>query len=56
MAKRYLITISDDCVNDIEEIDRMTIDDEGIVWYNYCYADGAFGESLPVGVIEEVKE
>ena len=55
MVEKYIIKISDDYVNDIEELDRMTIDDEGIVWYNYCYADGAYGESLPIGVIEEIK-
>jgi len=56
MAKRYLITISDDYVNDIKEYDCLRIDDEGIVWYEFSYDNGRFGEDEPVGVIKEVKE
>ena len=56
MAKRYLITISDDYMNDIKEYDRIRIDDEGIVWYEFSYDNGRLGEDEPVGTIKEVEE
>ena len=54
--KKFLIKISDDYENDIKEYERLSIDDENIVWYNFSYADGAYGESIPVGVMEEIKK
>ena len=56
MAKRYLITISDDYVNDIEEYSMLHIDDDGIVWYLFSYNGGKISEYEPVGTIQEVKE
>ena len=55
MVEKYIIKISDDYVNDIEELDRLRIDDEGIVWYEYSYDNGRLGEDIPIGVIEEIK-
>ena len=56
MVNKFLIKISDDYVDDIKEYDRIRIDDEGIVWYEYSYDNGRLGEDIPVGVMEEVKE
>lgn len=55
MVNKFLIKISDDCVNDVKELDRLRIDDEGIVWYEYIYDNGRLGEDIPIGVIEEIK-
>ncbi len=55
MAKKYLITISDDYINDIEDFTDIHIDDEGIVWYLFSYNGGKISEWEPDGVVEEVK-
>ena len=56
MAKKYLITISDDYVNDIEDYTNIDIDGEGIVWYLFSYDGGKLSEWEPVGTIQEVEK
>jgi len=53
MAKRYLITISDDYINDIKDYTDIHIDEEGIVWYLFSYDGGKISEWEPVGTIKE---
>ena len=53
MAKKYLITISDDYVNDIKDYTDIHIDEEGIVWYLFSYEGGKTSEWIPVGTMEE---
>lgn len=55
MVNKFLIKISDDYVNDIKEYDRIRIDDEGIVWYEFSYDNGRLGEEEPVGIMKEIK-
>ena len=56
MAKKFLITIDDMYENDIKELDKLSIDDEGIVWYNFCYDNGRLGETEPVGVLHLIDD
>jgi len=53
--RKFLMTISDDYDKYITDYTNIRIDDEGVVWYEFSYENGAFGEDEPVGVIKEIK-